>query len=232
MRQHVLEPALALGTPAWVTAGDFDLSRHVHRVRLPAPGTLRQLLDVVQDFAAAPLDRDRPLWAALLVEGLADGRAGYVAKSHHSVTDGLAEEHGPGRVESLQRGDVAAGGGDIDERRTLIGDQLGRGRVFHSGGVDYDVDTAQSRPQGAGVSEINHPVGPLPGLAGPSRHRRRTPTCTSNSLRTKAPGQSRLFLHEIADAALLEDSGEAARVTGGPRRWTGPRRRPRTSLRA
>src|SRR5262249_3462952 len=45
--------------------------------------------DVVQDFAAAPLDRNRPLWAALLVEGLADGRAGYVAKSHHSVTDGL-----------------------------------------------------------------------------------------------------------------------------------------------
>jgi HAD superfamily hydrolase (TIGR01490 family) len=89
MRQRVLEPALALGTPAWVTDGDFDLSRHVHRVRLPGPGTLRQLLDIVQDFAAAPLDRDRPLWQALLVEGLADGRAGYVAKSHHSVTDGL-----------------------------------------------------------------------------------------------------------------------------------------------
>ncbi|HET7246366.1 MAG TPA: HAD-IB family hydrolase [Streptosporangiaceae bacterium] len=89
MRQRVLEPALALGTPAWVTVGDFDLSRHVRRVRLDAPGALRQLLDVVQDFAAAPLDRDRPLWQALLVEGLADGRAGYVAKSHHSVTDGL-----------------------------------------------------------------------------------------------------------------------------------------------
>src|SRR5215510_2909012 len=89
MRQRVLEPALALGTPAWVTDGDFDLSRHVHRVRLPGPGTMRQLLDIVQDFAAAPLDRDRPLWQALLVEGLADGRAGYVAKSHHSVTDGL-----------------------------------------------------------------------------------------------------------------------------------------------
>src|SRR5499427_991422 len=90
MRQRVLEPALALGTPTWVTAGDFDLSRHVHRVQLSGPGTLRQLLDVVQDFAAAPMDRNHPLWAALLVEGLADGRAGYVAKSHHSVTDGLA----------------------------------------------------------------------------------------------------------------------------------------------
>src|SRR6516165_1264215 len=45
MRQRVLEPALALGTPAWVPDDDFDLSRHVHRVRLPSPGTLRQLLD-------------------------------------------------------------------------------------------------------------------------------------------------------------------------------------------
>jgi HAD superfamily hydrolase (TIGR01490 family) len=89
MRQRVVEPALALGTPAWVTVGDFDLSRHVRRVRLPEPGTPRQLLDMAAEFAAAPLDRDRPLWQALLVEGLADGRAGYVAKSHHSVTDGL-----------------------------------------------------------------------------------------------------------------------------------------------
>ena len=89
MRQRVLEPALALGTPAWVTADDFDLSRHVHRVRVASPGTMRELLDLVQRFAAAPLDRNRPLWAALLVEGLADGQAGYVIKTHHSVTDGL-----------------------------------------------------------------------------------------------------------------------------------------------
>jgi HAD superfamily hydrolase (TIGR01490 family) len=111
MRQRVVEPAFALGTPTWVTAGDFDLSRHVHRAKLPAPGSLRQLLDVVQEFAAAPFDRDRPLWDALLVEGLADGRAGYAVKSHHSVTDGLgavqlmmrlhsrAAEHDPHRPE-------------------------------------------------------------------------------------------------------------------------------------
>ncbi|MGE5288300.1 MAG: HAD-IB family hydrolase [Micromonosporaceae bacterium] len=89
MRQRVIEPAFALGTPTWATVGNLDLSRHVHRVQLPAPGSLRQLLDVVQEFAAAPFDRDRPLWQALLVEGLSDGRAGYAVKSHHSVTDGL-----------------------------------------------------------------------------------------------------------------------------------------------
>ncbi|GAA3158795.1 hypothetical protein GCM10010531_07690 [Blastococcus jejuensis] len=89
MRQRVVDPALGVGTPRWVTVDDLDLSRHVHRVRLDPPGTMRKLLDVVGEFAAAPLDRDRPLWEVLLVEGLEDGRAGYVVKTHHSTTDGL-----------------------------------------------------------------------------------------------------------------------------------------------
>jgi WS/DGAT/MGAT family acyltransferase len=89
MRQRVVEPALGVGTPRWSTVAELDLDAHVHRVRLDPPGDLRQLLDVVGEFAAAPLDRDRPLWQVLLVEGLADGRAGYVVKIHHSTTDGL-----------------------------------------------------------------------------------------------------------------------------------------------
>ncbi len=89
MRQRVVEPALGIGAPRWVTVPELDLDRHLTRVRLDAPGSMRQLLDVVAEFAAAPLDRDRPLWAALLVEGLVDGRAGYVVKTHHSTTDGL-----------------------------------------------------------------------------------------------------------------------------------------------
>ena len=89
MRQRVLEPALGIGAPRWVTVDEIDLDRHVRRVRLESPGSMRQLLDVVGEFAAAPLDRDRPLWEVLLVEGLADGRAGYVVKTHHSTTDGL-----------------------------------------------------------------------------------------------------------------------------------------------
>jgi HAD superfamily hydrolase (TIGR01490 family) len=89
MRQRVVEPALGVGAPNWVTVGDLDLDHHLSRVRLPAPGSMRQLLDVVQEFAAAPFDRDRPLWRAMLVEGLEGGRAGYVVTTHHSATDGL-----------------------------------------------------------------------------------------------------------------------------------------------
>lgn len=111
MRQKVVEPALGVGAPRWVTVEELDIDRHLRRVRLDAPGSMRQLLDVVGEFASAPLDRDRPLWEVLVVEGLADGRAGYVVKTHHSTTDGLGAvqlmsklhsrtaEHDPSRPE-------------------------------------------------------------------------------------------------------------------------------------
>jgi WS/DGAT/MGAT family acyltransferase len=111
MRQRVVEPALGVGAPRWVTVADLDLDRHVHRVRLDPPGSVRQLLDLVGEFATAPLDRDRPLWRVLLVEGLADGQAGYAVTTHHSTTDGLgavqlmsllhsrSPEHDPARPE-------------------------------------------------------------------------------------------------------------------------------------
>ena len=111
MRQTVVEPALGAGPPVWVGVAGLDLDQHLTRVRLPAPGPPGQLLDAVAAFAAAPLDRSRPLWAALLVEGLADGSAGYAVKIHHSVTDGVGAvrlmgmlhsrtaEHDPARPE-------------------------------------------------------------------------------------------------------------------------------------
>jgi WS/DGAT/MGAT family acyltransferase len=36
----------------------------------------------------APFDRARPLWEAVLVDGLAGGRAAYLLKLHHSIADG------------------------------------------------------------------------------------------------------------------------------------------------
>ena len=68
---------------------DIDLDYHVRRVHLPEPGSMEQLLQLAQGVAMRPLDRARPLWEALLIEGLEGGRAAYFLKSHHSVTDGL-----------------------------------------------------------------------------------------------------------------------------------------------
>jgi HAD superfamily hydrolase (TIGR01490 family) len=130
IRERVIEPAFSLGTPAWATVGDLDLSWHVRRVRLPAPGSLRQLLDVVQEFAAAPFDRDRPLWQVLLVEGLKGGRAGYAVKSHHSVTDGLGAVqlmmslHSRSAVHDPHRPEPAVPAGTGESRAGLLAGQV------------------------------------------------------------------------------------------------------------
>jgi WS/DGAT/MGAT family acyltransferase len=88
-RQRVVEPALPVGPPAWVLDEHFRLDYHLRRVRLPGAGSMRALLDHAAAFALVPLDRHRPLWEARLVEGLDDGRAAYVLKMHHSLTDGM-----------------------------------------------------------------------------------------------------------------------------------------------
>jgi diacylglycerol O-acyltransferase / wax synthase len=88
--QRVVEPAVPVGPPAWVPDENFDLDYHLRRIALPAPGDHAQLLELAQSIAMTPLDRARPLWEATVVEGLADGRAAYILKSHHSLSDGIA----------------------------------------------------------------------------------------------------------------------------------------------
>jgi WS/DGAT/MGAT family acyltransferase len=88
-RQRVVVPALGAGLPTWVDDANFDLDYHVRRLRVAEPGSERQLLDVVATLASTPFDRDRPPWEATLFEGLEGGRAAYVLKLHHAMSDGL-----------------------------------------------------------------------------------------------------------------------------------------------
>lgn len=88
-RQRVMDPLLPVGPPAWVNDEGFQLDYHVRRMQLPGTGTMAQLLEFAQTQALAPFDRTRPLWEGTLIEGLEDGRAAYLLKLHHSLTDGL-----------------------------------------------------------------------------------------------------------------------------------------------
>jgi diacylglycerol O-acyltransferase / wax synthase len=58
-------------------------------VALPAPGTLRQLLDLAEVTLQSPLDTSRALWEATYVEGLEEGRSALLIKLSHAITDGL-----------------------------------------------------------------------------------------------------------------------------------------------
>jgi diacylglycerol O-acyltransferase len=89
-RRRLVEVPFGLGHPVWVDDSDFDIDYHVRLAAVPRPGGLRQLADLAGDIAGRPLDRSRPLWEMWIVEGLAGGRLGYIAKMHHSTVDGVS----------------------------------------------------------------------------------------------------------------------------------------------
>lgn len=89
LRQRIELPQLPLVPPEWIEDPDFDIGNHVQRVRIPEPGTERQLLDLGAQLLRQPFDASRPLWQITIVEGLSGGRAGLLAKFHHVVTDGV-----------------------------------------------------------------------------------------------------------------------------------------------
>jgi diacylglycerol O-acyltransferase / wax synthase len=90
LRQRLLYPPLGLGTPFWVDYPQFDIHRHLRRVALPAPGSEAQFRELVGELLAPPLDRSKPLWELILVEGFADERFAIVYKTHHAMADGIS----------------------------------------------------------------------------------------------------------------------------------------------
>jgi WS/DGAT/MGAT family acyltransferase len=79
-----------LSWPHWEPDERFDLSVHVRRAALPAPGGEAELLEWAGDFYSVRLDRSRPLWETAIVEGLADGRWALATKTHHCMVDGVS----------------------------------------------------------------------------------------------------------------------------------------------
>ena len=63
-RQRVVVPSFGIANPTWVDDPDFDLDYHVRRLRLPAPGSERQLLDAAAILAMTPFDKARAPWEA------------------------------------------------------------------------------------------------------------------------------------------------------------------------
>jgi len=89
LRDRIVAPLWGAGTPHWEPDPDFELNYHLRRIRLPEPGTWRVLFETAEQIAMTPLDPQRPLWEAVLVEGLEGGRAAFLIKLHHAIGDGL-----------------------------------------------------------------------------------------------------------------------------------------------
>ena len=89
-RQRVRTVPLELGRPVWVDDPHFNLAYHVRHTALPAPGDDRALRRLMGRLMSQPLDRNRPLWEAWVVEGLDDGRWAIISKVHHCMVDGIS----------------------------------------------------------------------------------------------------------------------------------------------
>ncbi len=73
----------------WEPAEAFDTDAHVRHATLPAPGGEAELHEWLGDFWSHRLDRHRPLWEMVLVDGLQDGRWVLATKTHHCLVDGV-----------------------------------------------------------------------------------------------------------------------------------------------
>lgn len=88
-RQVPIPPRTPIGLPHWEDDPDFDITRHLVRAKLPAPGDMRALQRFVERFMHVPLDREHPLWTFYLLDGYDGGSAVYT-RFHHALADGIA----------------------------------------------------------------------------------------------------------------------------------------------
>ena len=75
--------------PSWEEDPHVNLAEHVGRAALPGPGGPAELFEWVSDYWSGRLDRTRPLWDVVLLEGLAGGRWALVNRTHHAMVDGV-----------------------------------------------------------------------------------------------------------------------------------------------
>lgn len=89
MRQRVATSAWNGRRPVWVDDEAFHASHHVTRVGAPGDGSLESAIQWAGTGSTRPFDPARPLWDAVLVERLVDGRALIVIRAHHAIADGV-----------------------------------------------------------------------------------------------------------------------------------------------
>ena len=89
-RRRMVTVPFGLDHPRWVDDPLFDLDNHLRRIALPDPGGPIEFSAAVAEVMGRPLCPEQPPWEMYVMEGLAHGRVGLVAKVHHAAIDGVA----------------------------------------------------------------------------------------------------------------------------------------------
>ncbi|WP_406089594.1 wax ester/triacylglycerol synthase family O-acyltransferase [Streptomyces sp. NBC_01013] len=115
LRMRVRDVLLPVGGAAWSVDKDFDVHRHVKRVRLPEVATagegragfMAAATRLAGELMEQPLRRGLPPWEMYVIGGAPDGTFAVLVKLHHALADGMRA--------------VAIGAGIFDEIASLAG---------------------------------------------------------------------------------------------------------------
>ncbi|MFN8162204.1 MAG: wax ester/triacylglycerol synthase family O-acyltransferase [Solirubrobacterales bacterium] len=166
-RQRLSEPRTGgISWPRWVEDPAFEVGAQIHRAALPSPGGEGELLEWAGEYFSQRLDRSRPLWDLVVLEGLAGGRWALASKTHHCMVDGVGSVDVTDLLLDSER--VPPGGREVGEGKAPRavpapaggpGGVEGAVRSLASGaiGVAGSVVRLPIRAAGAGLAVVRHP---------------------------------------------------------------------------
>lgn len=214
LRQKVVVPTLPTAAPRWVVDPDFNLAFHVRRLRVPQPGTLREVLDLAEVMLQSPMDISRPLWSATLVEGLADGHAAVLLHISHAVTDGVGAVEMFSHIYDLEREPPARSTPPLPIPQDLSANDLMRSGINRlPGAIVGGVRDALSGAVQVAGRVVSDPVSAVSGVVDYARSGARV----MGSVAEPSPLLRRRSLSSRSEAidVRLTDLRTAAKTAGG-----------------
>jgi WS/DGAT/MGAT family acyltransferase len=96
-RQRIIEVPFKLDNPYWVDDPGFHIDNHLLHIPLGNPANRKKLMNMAAAEFAKPLERDKPLWEAIFVDGFDEAEFGahrfaVIFKLHHCAIDSISGE--------------------------------------------------------------------------------------------------------------------------------------------
>ncbi|WP_051173361.1 wax ester/triacylglycerol synthase domain-containing protein [Mycobacterium marinum] len=88
-RSRLVTKPLNVGQPIWAEIDDFDPSSQIHSATVRAPGTRRELADLIADLSAERPDCRSRLWEAWSIDGLEGDRWALAVRMSPVLNDGV-----------------------------------------------------------------------------------------------------------------------------------------------
>lgn len=89
LRMRVRDVLLPVGGAAWTADKDFDVRRHLRRIRLPAGDFAASAATLAGELMERPLERGLPPWEMYLLTGGPGDPFAVLVKLHHALADGM-----------------------------------------------------------------------------------------------------------------------------------------------